>query len=102
MNIDGCEAETCADITINSLGVDEFANAGISFFPNPTEGMVNLSLPQGMTVDNVEILDISGKMVYQNQMNNSTSFTIQELSSGVYVLQISSNQGKFKTLLVKK
>lgn len=102
MNTDGCEAETCADITINSLGVDEFANAGISFFPNPTEGMVNLSLPQGMTVDNVEILDISGKMVYQNQMNNSTSFTIQELSSGVYVLQISSNQGKFKTLLVKK
>lgn len=73
----------------------------MSIYPNPTNGNVTL-LVDYFTNDNieVEIYDLSGKMVYQDLINlsvgvNQKMLNINHLSGGLYVLNIKNE--KFNT-----
>ncbi len=59
---------------------------GISFFPNPTKGTLNL---RGIMDDSlVEIISVTGVRVYQNQVNNNTTIDISNIPEGIYFVKI--------------
>ncbi|WP_138432959.1 choice-of-anchor I family protein [Winogradskyella algicola] len=76
-----------------TLGLEEYNhNNNFSMFPNPTNTRVNFS-----KVDDYKLYDFSGRLV--KQVKNSSSVTVEDLASGIYM--INNSKGLSKKLIVK-
>lgn len=73
---------------INSLNGIEF-----QLSPNPAREELNLQLEKIETVDEIRILDLSGKNLIESLHPSSTNFSIStaELNNGMYLIQVESN-----------
>jgi hypothetical protein len=62
----------------------------MNVFPNPTNGEVNVSLPENASV-NVSIFDAQGKLVAE-QMNvtNNGKLNISNVTPGVYMVRLTA------------
>ena len=99
--------DDCGNTTTNSalfnvedtFSVSEFEDIKIEMFPNPTENAIRF---KGL-IDNssIEIFDILGKSVYQNEIINTKAIVLN-LKSGHYVVKISSgHKSENKKLIIK-
>jgi len=100
----GCEDEHCSQITVNSLGNPDFAEAGIRMFPNPAGDLVNLVLPASFGTASVSVCDASGKTVWNrlNVSENTFSIDLRSLQSGMYIIRIETAERRLSSLLIKK
>ena len=71
-------------------GIGE-AQLSFDVYPNPSDGLITVK-SNSMVIDRVKILDVSGRLVHQEEIN-ATRKTLhaEHLSSGMYLLKISSN-----------
>ena len=60
----------------------------VAVFPNPTDGVLNVSSPQ--SVNSIRLIDMSGLTVMEQSDINKTDFSldISEVKSGFYILEI--------------
>ncbi len=107
-------SETCGNdlytetILINTIGISDLETiTGIEVYPNPGNGIFNITPLQNLTNANVKIFDVQGKIVFCNQYEFISSGTIvtggnDQLQPGMYFLNAVSDEGKWqKKLLVK-
>jgi len=75
----------------NATGVNDLAdNSLLSVSPNPTSGWLQISLPEGNTLESVRVMDLSGKTVQNLELGTAASNTEIDLSGlpkGIYALQ---------------
>lgn len=85
--------EICESIDeLNGVGL------GLTVYPNPGNGVYDLRRANGI-IETVSVSDISGRIVRSySPASNSTTIDIQDLGSGVYFLQVQSEE---KTAVVK-
>jgi hypothetical protein len=71
-------------------------------FPNPASTEVRIELPSEIKARFVEVLDLSGRVVYSKPFERVLS--INELGSGVYVVRITTAEGEMiqRKLIVSK
>lgn len=92
------------------LGVDDsdFSNS-LVVYPNPTKGEFTISFQSNLNEANnnveVEIYDVRGRLVYNNDFVNSSvvfnqSITLNDLKSGVYIINISEGRRKTSHKLI--
>lgn len=88
--------DTVATALANAPSRD--SKQGISVYPNPTNGLVNIS----STYKTAEILviDLSGRVVLQSY--NVNVVDISSLSEGLYFLNINSENGMYSAKIEKK
>jgi murein DD-endopeptidase MepM/ murein hydrolase activator NlpD len=84
-----------------SLGNDSFLNTAFSVYPNPTLGLLNIVANDGLAITTISIVDMTGKRVFF-QKEGIAVIDISSLSSGVYVLQIATEKGMYKSKIVKQ
>lgn len=73
--------------------VDPMEQLGIQVFPNPTEGLLNVTMKHSALLS-VEVLDINGKAVMRSNMNTTRDqLDLRELRSGIYLLKMSGSEG---------
>ena len=77
----------------SSIGVEDHSKTEFTLYPNPTNGMVNLS----EVAARVEVYDFSGRMVMSNENVNSVNLNAQ--ANGVYIFRITTNDN---TVITKK
>ena len=76
----------------SSLGTDNFTwSKTIKLFPNPTVNVFSIDSKQ-IQISKVEIYSIDGKKLKDYNMN-LTTFNIEDLSSGLYLVKIYSEEG---------
>lgn len=85
-----------------TLGANEFEVASFIMYPNPAQGIVSITLPNGVNEGTVKIYDILGKVVVNKTINtNNQSVDISNLVSGSYMVVLRTDYGNAtKTLLV--
>ncbi|WP_417872304.1 T9SS type A sorting domain-containing protein [Xanthomarina gelatinilytica] len=73
------------------LSSDEFVLSQFSLYPNPAQNQVNIQLQEGITLKKVTIYNTLGQFVStsKEKIINTTN-----LSSGMYLVEIETNQGK--------
>ena len=89
----------CTDrIFYNGSGAKWDANsssaiAGLSIYPNPTQNIVNIQSEGAM--QSVEVTDMNGKRLMLVELNEekSTSINLEALSSGIYLINVISENG---------
>ena len=80
--------------TIDVLGIETTVNTiGYKVYPNPSADFWNVSFDQTMDEVTVEVMDITGRVVYNETQNSTGLFQVDlsNLSSGNYVLKVAAN-----------
>jgi hypothetical protein len=81
------------------VGISKLDQSGISFYPNPVKSNLFVdSLPQNATV---RIYDMKGKLVV-NKQNVDNQIDVNNLSKGIYSIQISGKNGITTKKFVKE
>lgn len=94
---------------INSLqltiGLEEGTalSSQIKLYPNPVSDVLTLkSIDNNLTIDKVVIMDVTGKVVYQNEISEmEKSISVDHLQNGAYVIEISSKGQSFSQKFIK-
>jgi hypothetical protein len=87
--------------TTGTSGIEIVKNNTVSIYPNPTNGILHVGLPQNYQGNIVaSIIDLTGRTIYKNRMANG-NFTINTTSwsKGLYLLQLNNN-GKLENYKV--
>lgn len=86
-----------------TLGTEqtEIENQKITVFPNPTSDFLNIQNTSNSAIDKVIVTDMSGKTILQ-QNQNSAPVNVQNLTKGMYLLQVLSGDKKWQTKFLKK
>jgi len=93
-------------VTIN-VEENEAVQFDMSVFPNPTEGRVVVKTHASRpTAAQINVLDMSGKIVFTSNENLNGGLNLiaieQELSAGVYTVEIRSGESAQTTRLIVK
>lgn len=102
-NTNCSDTTACINFTFSSVGINKLENNGnLQIYPNPASNSVSLTnIVKGSTI---KILDVTGKLIY-NQKVNSSSGIIETTtwSNGMYFIQI-ENEGAIaqKKLIINK
>ncbi|TXB64306.1 DUF4397 domain-containing protein [Vicingus serpentipes] len=82
--------------------INEIENVSIDYFPNPTNGLVNI---KGINLNNynISITDVSGRLIQSNNYSvNDNQLNIQNLSNGYYNVTFINNIEDIKTIQLIK
>ena len=91
------------DLTIEvPASSDSFITNSISVYPNPATSIVNLSSKDSLTFENVTIVDVNGRSVKTFVVNQTqTKINVSDLTSGIYFLNIETNEGSTVKKFIK-
>lgn len=86
----------------HSVGVAEKFSEAINVYPNPTQDFVTIDNYENR-VAAVELYNVSGKLVLRSDLNGSDRISLQELTSGNYILKlVDENANIVSTNLIVK
>ncbi len=87
---------------VDPTGIDKNTNDDISIYPNPAEDY--LVVHSDVAIKALHIVNISGERVYTNTIRPMEEFSIpvSQLASGVYILQIESDNKTIIKKFIKK
>lgn len=77
---------------------------GLTVFPNPNSGLVNVSLQEGIQLKSISVADITGKILsytVAKQSDNQQQINLMSLPSGIYFLKVNSSNGTAVAKVIK-
>ena len=106
-DVNGNVSTCTAIVTVEQiLGVDDVANLStIKLFPNPAKEMIHIANPQSVTLTQMVIHDILGRVVATHDLRtvtNSTGFNVSNLQSGNYIVIIKNDAGQTVKRFIKE
>lgn len=91
-------------VTTASASVDSALAGSFSVYPNPATDVLNISNSINAEINAITITDLNGRTVKQITTNGSvdSQINISDLNTGVYFVNINSNEGSLTKKIVKK
>lgn len=94
-------SSTTIVISTSTLGSNDFLKTPIKLFPNPTNSILYLSINDGIILNKVTIVDITGKVVLV-QTDNLSTINVEKLAKGIYILIAYSGDKKYQEKFIKE
>lgn len=98
----GCSADAFVTITVsNCNGVKELVANGINIYPNPTNGILNITISSELAGNtSIEVYDAIGKLAIKEILSGDTNtINLSKLENGMYVFKVINNN---KTIRIGK
>jgi len=101
----GCkDTSSCVNVTLLPMGNQQIKHGlnTVSIFPNPSEGLVTIKLEDNK-LTSIKVLSINGTLIYQKENINSSTYQVEltEESSGIYIIEINTEQERQFFKLIK-
>jgi hypothetical protein len=85
------------------LGNNENAfEASITFSPNPVKNTISLQIPTDVVLSSIEIYDLNGKVVKNVTNATGLEVNVSDLSSGNYIMKLTSDKGIASKKFIKE
>lgn len=85
---------TSVSVNLSTLSISEENRVVFDIYPNPTQDVLTILLPNEITTGSIEIFDFSGRSVKSKQINSiKNTLNISNLSQGIYFIKLNS-EGK--------
>ena len=85
---------------LETLSADSFSEkSAFTIFPNPTKNL--LQIKSNSEIEKIRIIDSLGKILLVQTQNN-TEINVEHLSKGIYMLEISTGDGKIFRKFIKE
>lgn len=98
-----CNFQNATQTVSTAVSVDNTLEiAEIRVYPNPSKGLFNLEVSGVEQSVNVSIENIQGQVVYQGVLsgNGRTELNLQDQAAGIYMLHLSTEQGRVVRKLI--
>ena len=91
-------------VTTTGLKIDEFFTKNFSIHPNPVNDVFSLTAKNGVSLENVQVIDINGRVVNETNVSDSDSvqINVSDLTAGVYFVKVQSDLGVGTSKIIKK
>lgn len=86
----------------STVGLEEEEEAIVSVYPNPFTSEFNLELPLSYAGADFEILDLTGKTIFEGKANAQKIVLKPDLLNGMYFLKIQNGNKIFTQKLLKR
>lgn len=84
-----------------TLSTNEVRNNHFTLSPNPVQKILNIKIPNGISIDNITIFDVLGKIVYSSN-NTLDQINLENLKEGLYFVKIKSGALNDSFKIIKK
>lgn len=104
VDVNGCKNNTIYALTVNICeGITENNMiSGLSVYPNPTNGLLNIEL-NNASFKSVQVIDLTGKVVAtSNGHSKVTEVNMSNLANGVYYVKIKTDNASSVIKVVKQ
>ena len=104
ITVGNADATYTAYFVANSAINEATGSVSMNIFPNPASGKVNVEVSGVNGSVNCSVLDMSGRMVYNQTINaeQTTTIDISNLAKGAYFVRITNNEfSKVEKLVVR-
>lgn len=81
------------------LSVNDNVLSQLSVYPNPSSGVVNINTPSSVEIISTELYDVLGNLVLRGATNE---LNVSSLSTGLYLLNITTTQGSISKKVYRK
>ena len=98
-DITSCSSSAVVTVTVNTCTeIDELVANGVIIYPNPTNGIINITLSSELTKNStLEIYDAIGKLIVTEVLSNElNTLNISNLSNGIYSFRVMNNNTMVK------
>jgi len=90
------------DPSCNYIGLENQELSRIDLYPNPTFNYITLSNPEMLQFE-LEIRDLNGKLVYENEVSNSiVEINLIDALPGVYLVHLTNSNGTKVIRVIKQ
>lgn len=92
-----------ADFEENLLNVAEVVTeATFSVYPNPAKDVINVSNTMNLVVNSIVLTDLNGRVVKSQKVNAmDAQVSISDLATGVYMMNVNTDQGSVTKKIIK-
>ena len=91
-------------LSTTALSNETFLENQFSIYPNPNKGSFTIEFKELVNSFSVEIFDITGKTIYENNYDQSSNLlqliNLENVTSGVYFINVKSDKGLVTKKLV--
>ena len=81
-----------------TTSISDLANLGVSVYPNPSTGIINL---QSASRVNYRVIDALGKVITSGEVEGSKSLNLSSAASGLYTLSIVDASGNVSSGIIQ-
>ena len=87
-----------------TLSTEDFVSSKFSISPNPVKSMLSISNAENININSIAIADLNGRVIKEAKYSNVSNLEVDlsELSSGMYIMNINSDQGVATKKIVKE
>lgn len=91
-SLNGWGLNICLTSISTTISQNGIPNA-INIYPNPTNNNITIDLGKVENVENITLLDVQGKLIYENKNITTPKITIDlnSKSEGIYILKVQHN-----------
>jgi hypothetical protein len=104
MTFDNYVARATNDDTLLNTALIETAENTVSIYPNPAFDVVNVSITNSngtVAIEKASITDINGRIIKNLTSVTNNQINVSDLNSGIYFLNIETNEGKTVKKFIK-
>ena len=84
-----------------TAGLNDEQLANLNIYPNPATDMINISYPT--SIESIEMFDLTGRKILSKTVSEKeTQLNISHLNSGIYILNIKTDEGLGSKRIIKK
>jgi Secretion system C-terminal sorting domain/HYR domain len=95
-------AETCSfDVIVNTfVGVETILPKGISIYPNPTNGIIDINLAEN-NIYRISIMDMSGRKIIERISEaQNEKIDLSDYNNGLYIILIETDEKIFTSKII--
>jgi len=90
-----------APVSVNPIASED--NNKLTVFPNPSSGQITLISRGNSSIEYIEVFNITGKLMYHTEFNDSIlqrNISLSSLDAGIYILRAKSESHTFTTRII--
>jgi FAD synthase len=84
--------DTSVCVAFTSVGINETFEDLFLVYPNPSNEKITIESNHKGKIKTI-ILDINGKLIYENAFENEVTIDVSNLKPGIYLLQMTNDFG---------
>jgi len=75
--------------------------SGLAIYPNPASDFVQIDIPDGHGIFQIEIYDLNGQMVFEKLIRESRKISLSAFANGQYLIRLSNDDFQMEKEFIK-
>lgn len=89
-------------VVSTALSVAQFEKFGLNFYPNPVLNYITIQNPENIQINNYTVIDLNGRALQNNVLQNNNLIDLSSLSKGIYMIQLDTEKGILTKKIIKE